>query len=103
MTGPAPLWLWATLPLRRELQAEYDLLLQAHIEQAEQATRGVMLNARAVAAGRSIGELFRVNTATANAWASEELREFWRTHPRPTFVQYEAHRLADTEEWYPWS
>lgn len=70
------------LARRRALREEYELVLEAHIDAAEEATRGNMVS------DRGVRELFMHGEAYANAYASDELKEFWLTHPRPTFEDY---------------
>jgi sirohydrochlorin ferrochelatase len=56
---------------------------------AEEATRGRLLSRRGIAAKIEPYSLFLGNEATANAYASEELREHWTTHPRPVYERFE--------------
>ena len=71
------------------MKAEFDLELEAHISAAESATRGYLLSPEARATGISVDRLFTANRTSAAAWASEELRDFWTTHPRPTLAAFE--------------
>jgi hypothetical protein len=75
--------LWASL------RADYEDLRNAAYLQAEEATRGALLNARGRRAGIDPYSLFMGNEARAHAYASPELIEWWRDHPRVTFAAYE--------------
>lgn len=72
------------------MRSEYADYLEAHIAAAYEATNGVLLNARGKAARVSEERLFTASGATAAAYASEELRDFWATTPRMTVAQFEA-------------
>lgn len=75
--------------LWEQMHKEFDLALQAHIDAADAACRGVLLNAAGRAACVSETRLFAANHATASRYASAELLEFWRAHPRPTLASFE--------------
>jgi len=79
----------------RELREEFALVRLAAYEEAEKATRGAMVNRKGRRKGIDPFRLFTGNTTYARCYASEELLEHWRTHPRPTFAEYE--RTARTE------
>lgn len=67
------------------------------IDAAEDGTNGYMLNRRGKEAGISERSLFTGPEARAKKYASEELLNWWETHPRPT----EAHfRGEDTRIGY---
>lgn len=87
----------AAFARRAEIRAEYEEVLWAAYQRAETACNGRLLNRRGAAAGIDPIRLFKSNTAFAYAYASEELIEHWRTHPRPTFAAYEAQRLRDAD------
>lgn len=55
---------------------------------AEEATKGNMLNRAGQAAGISDRSLFTGPESRARRYASEELLEHWRTHPRPTGAMF---------------
>lgn len=86
----------AAFERRREVRAEYEDVLWAAYQAAETATNGRLLNRRGEAKGIDPMALFRSNQRFAEAYASEELREWWREHPRPTFAAYERQRA---QEW----
>lgn len=71
------------------MKADFDLELEAHISAAESATCGYLLAPEARAAGVDIYRLFTANRTAAAAWATEELRDFWAAHPRPTLAAFE--------------
>jgi hypothetical protein len=79
----------------RELRDEYEVVLAAAYEQAADATRGAMVNARGERAGVSDWDLFTHNDAFARAYASEELIEHWARHPRPTYTAYERQMVEE--------
>lgn len=81
----------------RECREDYEDLLLVQFERAEEATRGALLNARGRAAGVDPRSLFMGNETRALAYASEELVEHWRTHPRVTFAAFERRWAADRE------
>lgn len=71
------------------MKADFDLALEAHVDAAERATRGNLLSPAGIAAGVSLAQLFAANRVSADRWASEELREFWASRPRPTLAAFE--------------
>lgn len=79
----------AALEAWAECREAYALHLETQYEQAIAATNGVLLNRRGTAEGVSTWSLFLGPRARADAFASEELREFWRRTPRLTFAQFE--------------
>lgn len=81
----------AALELREQLRDEYQLELEARYAQALDDCSGVLLNDRGRAAGVSSWSLFvRNNRKLVDAYASEELREWFERHPHPTFAEREA-------------
>jgi hypothetical protein len=56
--------------------------------QADEVCRGNLVNRRGYAAGVSDWSLWSGPEARAMAYATEELREFWYTHPRMTVEAY---------------
>jgi hypothetical protein len=81
----------------RECRAEYDLTLYADYERAAEACRDALLNARGRRAGVDPLSLFMGNEARAHAYASDELLEHWRSHPRVTFARFERVWMARRE------
>lgn len=73
----------------RECRAEYDAILYAQFEAAEEATNGAMLNVRGREKGIDPFSLFMGPELRALAYASEELVEHWAQHPRVTFAKFE--------------
>lgn len=67
---------------------EREALAESAYVVAEYETRGNMLNKRGRAAGISDRSLFTGPESRARAYASEELLEHWRTHPRPTAAMF---------------
>lgn len=78
----------------REARAAYELHLMDAYEKAAEACRDALVNARGRARQVDPVSLFMGNRARAYAYASEELREWWETHPRVTFATFEAQWLA---------
>jgi hypothetical protein len=68
---------------------------QAQWLQAEHATNGVLLNKAGDKAGINPRSLWSGSLAQARRYASEELLEFWQTHPRLTVSQYHRERRAE--------
>ena len=83
------------LDRRAEIRAEFEHYFWSMYQRAEDATHGRMLNARGLRAGIDSISLFRGNGAYALAYASEELRDHWREHPRLTFAEYERQRYCE--------
>lgn len=83
----------------RNVRADYELVKESAFRCAEAATSGALLNAEARARGIDAWSLFQGPEARAQRWASEELRDHWRTHPRVTFAQYEKEQSYRQEEW----
>ena len=72
------------------MRDEYAVWLEAHMAAATEATCGVLLNRRGLAAGIDSGRLFTASPAFASAYASRELRDFWASSPRLTLAAFEA-------------
>ena len=68
--------------LDQEAQVEHEW------QQAENATRGNMLNKAGRAAGVNERTLFTGPESRARRYASHELLEYWQTHPRPTSAHF---------------
>jgi hypothetical protein len=73
----------------RICRAEYDQVLYSQYQRAEDATNGRLVNAEGRARGIDPLSLFMGTNARAMRWASEELIEHWRSHPRTTFASFE--------------
>jgi hypothetical protein len=73
----------------RECRAAYELHLESQTLAAENSCNGNLLNRRGRAAGIDPRSLFLGPQRRAEAYPTEELLEFWRTHPRVTFAQFE--------------
>ncbi len=74
---------------QRRLREEFGLLRLQNYIAAETETNGALLNPRGREAGIDPMRLFSGNRSYAYAYASEELVEWWRSHPRMTFPEYE--------------
>lgn len=75
----------------RRVRADFDDHLEAQLDAAERDCRGILLNARGRAAHIDPRSLFYGPAVRVTAYASEELREWFLTHPRTTFATYERH------------
>lgn len=82
----------------REARAEYQNVLHADYEAAADACRDRLVNALGRRKGIDPLSLFMGNRARAYAYASEELIEWWETHPRTPFVEFERRWLDDRDE-----
>ncbi|HUX69184.1 MAG TPA: hypothetical protein VMV41_01610 [Cellulomonadaceae bacterium] len=82
----------AALDEWRRVRDDYRLAVEAQLDAAESACAGVLLNQRGRAAGVDVQSLFSGpgSHMRARAYASDELLEFWRTHPRQTFAAFES-------------
>lgn len=74
----------------RECREAYELHLEAAYAEAVEGTQGSLLNDRGARAGIRAESLFMGPQVRAFAYASAELREWWETHPRVTFADFEA-------------
>lgn len=93
MTSPI---IRAALDRLKELRDEHRLITQAAYEAAEEATNGALLNERGQARMIDPFSLFTHNHTYLLAYASPELVEWIKEHPRVTFADYEA-ALTDNE------
>ncbi|MEV8055162.1 phage minor capsid protein [Streptomyces antimycoticus] len=80
----------ASRPTRKQARALYDEWVYTQWLQAEEECRGVLLNRRGEAAGIDPVSLFSGPARSAYAYASEELKRWWGTHPRKTQQQFVA-------------
>jgi hypothetical protein len=78
----------------RECRAEYNDLLYAAYERAEEETNGALLNADGRAQSIDALSLFMGNETRAHRYASSELLEHWERYPRVTFSSFERQWLA---------
>jgi len=73
----------------RLCRADFEDYRIAEYLKAEQACNGRLLNRRGIDAGVDSLDLFMGNEIRAHAYASEELLEWWRSHPRPVYEAFE--------------
>ena len=73
----------------RRVRADYQVVLEAQYERAQIECNGVLLNERGHARGVSSFSLFSGPRRRAEAYASEELLEFWTRYRRMTFAEFE--------------
>lgn len=79
----------AALAYRDDLRMEFQDLLEAKQQQAERDCNGVLLNARGRAARVDAASLFYGPRARVDAYASEELRDWFARYGRVTFEEFE--------------
>ena len=77
------------LAARRETRAAYQDYLEAQVQTADEACRGILLNSLGRARGIDPASLFMGQTSRAFKYASEELQDWWMDHPRVTFTEWE--------------
>lgn len=82
----------------REARAEYERKLEADYEAAAAACSDSLVNDRGRKAGITSISLFMGNRTRAHAYASPELIEWWETHPRTPFVEFERQWLEDRRQ-----
>jgi hypothetical protein len=75
---------------RREAREMWWEHVMRQYDEAEAATNGYLLNARGQAKGMNPSELFTGPARIAYAYASDELKAFWRAHPRVTQAEFVA-------------
>lgn len=80
---------------RRNRQAAYRDWLESEWIKAEEATRGHMVNKRGRAKGIDGRALWTANQQTRNAYASEELKGYWDSHPVLTAAEFQAYERRD--------
>jgi len=73
---------------RAEARAAFDDYKAAEYDRAAEACRGSLLNERGRRAGVDAFDLFEGNGATAKAYASPELLEWWAENGRPVFARF---------------
>ena len=75
---------------RRPSKAEEAWWLEVDrlYRQADADCKGHLLNPRAKVMGTDPRSLFSGNEGTARRWASDELIDWWREHPRPKRVEW---------------
>jgi len=74
----------------QSLRRQYQESLHHQYLDAERVTRGHLLTPEGRRKGIDPKTLFSGNNVAANKWASDELKEYWQTHPRKTFTQFKA-------------
>jgi hypothetical protein len=85
--------------VRATLRADYEQVRGSAYLAAEEATRGALLNARGKRQGIDAYSLFIGSDVRARAYASDELLEWWASHPRLTFTAYERQMMGDGSAW----
>lgn len=71
----------------------YEDDLRRQYLDAERVTRGHLLTPEGRSKGIDPKELFQGSSIRSNKWASDELKEYWNTHPRKTYTQFKADLL----------
>ncbi|WP_236586755.1 phage minor capsid protein [Streptomyces sp. FR-008] len=80
----------------REMYWEY---VQRQISAAEEATNGYMFNKKYAGKGHSYESLFTGPHRIGYARASDELKEWWETHPRLTQAEFITMVTGKTQRW----
>jgi hypothetical protein len=75
----------------RRIRLDFDDHIEAQLTRAEHDTRGILLNPAGRAKGIDPRTLFYGPRARVNAYASEELLDWFHEHGRTTFATYERH------------
>lgn len=86
--------------LYARMRADYEGHLQWTYVAAVEETAGVLVNKAGLAKGIDGYDLFSGNRAYAMKYASEELIEFWKKHPRLTQAEYEANWITGEMAWH---
>lgn len=81
------------------MRDDYAGYIQQAYDAALEGTGGVLVNRAGRARHIDGFDLFTGPTATAHKYASEELTEWWKTHPRLTLEQYERQWLQGNERY----
>lgn len=84
----------------REARAEFERYMLDAYEKAAEACRDALVNDLGKQKGIEPLSLFMGNAARARAYASEELIEWWETHPRMPFAAFERQWLAARDAEY---
>lgn len=84
---------------RAEAREMYWEWVQRQIAAAEDATNGYMFNKRYAAKGHSYESLFTGPHRIGYARASDELKEWWETHPRLTQAEFITQVTGKTQRW----
>lgn len=84
----------------RAARAEFQVYLEAQYARAQEDLGPHLLNARGQARGVDTFSLFYGPRCRADAWASEELRQWWDDHGRLTFQDWETqHGMVPGRSW----
>lgn len=87
----------SAIAIWRGLRAEFELYRECQHQAATEDCNAVLLNRDALARGIDSYSLFIGPRARAERWASPELVEWWQSHGRMTFAEYEAQRLEEIQ------
>lgn len=82
------------------MRAEFELVVQAAYEAAEEATNAHLLNRRGLAAGIDSYSLMTGPWARVEAYGSAELVEHFETKGRPALERFEREWLAARQGWH---
>lgn len=83
----------------RRMRAEYQDVLDAQYAAAEHTCNGNLVNARGRAAGVTGMDVFTGPPNVVTAYASDELAEHLRNHPRLTLAEFERQWLDSEPAW----
>ncbi|GGR80890.1 hypothetical protein GCM10010252_19260 [Streptomyces aureoverticillatus] len=84
---------------RAEARQMYGEWVQRQIADAEAATNGYMFNKKYATKGYSYESLFTGPHRIGYARASDELKEWWETHPRLTQAEFITQVTGKTQRW----
>jgi hypothetical protein len=84
---------------RAEAREMYWEWVQRQIAAAEEATNGYMFNKKYATKGYSYESLFTGPHRIGYARASDELKEWWETHPRLTQAEFITQVTGKTQRW----
>ncbi len=82
---------------RAALESERDADRERIYRQAEEATRGNWVNRAGQRAGISDREILSGHQAVFDRYASEEARDYFRDHPRPTSAYFRGEDTRTTD------
>lgn len=89
----------AAARLYAKMRIDYERYLEYAYDTALEGTGGVLVNKQGRALGIDGLDLFSGHKAYAMKYASEELIEFWKKHPRLTQAEYEANWITGEMAW----
>lgn len=89
----------AAARLYAKMRIDYERYLEREYDTAVESTGGVLVNSRGRALKIDGLDLLSGHKAYAMKYASEELLEYWKHHPRLTQAEYEAQWITGEMAW----